>query len=269
MPRYIEQLNECTDPASGDWLWLVDSSAGATDKDRRVNAGLVPWTNVANTFTKTVMVEDPASTAAITVKARTNGLQSILLWTVSGVTRGAISCSPADSSIGLNAFDNGEGNGTYLSLQRNSNASTPAAGFLMMQNRSGSSYRVWVDASGLLRTGVIYPTFANDSAGTVVGSQTSSLDSKELLGPAVDGAEALLFVAEGAEAVRRFTYKSGAFGGEEFSGLVVDYAPRYGMDRDDEHPAGKSLNVVTAVGDLMLAVAHLAERVAALEGAGG
>ncbi len=36
MPRYIEQLNECTDPATGDYLWVVDSSAGATDKDRKL-----------------------------------------------------------------------------------------------------------------------------------------------------------------------------------------------------------------------------------------
>ena len=68
-----------------------------------------------------------------------------------------------------------------------------------------------------------------------------------------------------AAAVRRFTYKNGSFGGEEFSGLVVDYAPRYGMDRDADHPAGKSLNVVTAIGDLMIAVDYLAGRVAALE----
>lgn len=39
MPRYIENLNECTDPVSGDYLWIVDASAGSTDKDRRVNVG--------------------------------------------------------------------------------------------------------------------------------------------------------------------------------------------------------------------------------------
>lgn len=39
MTRYIENLNECTDPVSGDYLWVVDASAGSTDKDRKVNVG--------------------------------------------------------------------------------------------------------------------------------------------------------------------------------------------------------------------------------------
>lgn len=37
MPRYIENYNECTDPVSGDYLWIVDASAGSTDKDRKVD----------------------------------------------------------------------------------------------------------------------------------------------------------------------------------------------------------------------------------------
>jgi len=37
------------------------------------------------------------------------------------------------------------------------------------------------------------------------------------------------------------------------------------MDRDADHPAGKSLNVPNAIGDLMIAVDYLARRVAALE----
>lgn len=37
MARYIEQLNECTDPADADFAWIVDDSAGATDKDRKLS----------------------------------------------------------------------------------------------------------------------------------------------------------------------------------------------------------------------------------------
>lgn len=71
MARYIENLNECTDPTTGDYLWVVDASAGSTDKDRKVDIakfGLVhattSWTPVlyfgsgntgmAGTFTGTV-----------------------------------------------------------------------------------------------------------------------------------------------------------------------------------------------------------------------
>lgn len=37
MTRYLENLNECTDPVAGDMLQIYDASAGSTDKDRRVD----------------------------------------------------------------------------------------------------------------------------------------------------------------------------------------------------------------------------------------
>lgn len=37
MARYIENLNECTDPTSGDWLHIINTSAGGTDKDQKVD----------------------------------------------------------------------------------------------------------------------------------------------------------------------------------------------------------------------------------------
>ena len=243
MPRYLEQLNECTDPTSGDWLGIVDVSAGATDKDRKVDVGKFARLAAANTFTaaQTISYNTPALTLTST-----------------GV---------GSPRITLTGGDFGTDRGCILSLGRNSNVDTPAAGFIYLMTRTGSSQRLWADNTGLLRIGGVDPVFANDTAGTVVGAQTSSLDAKTVLGDPVEGAAALACVEEGAAAVRRFVYKNGAFAGEEFSGLIVDYAPRYGMDRDADHPAGKSLNVVNAIGDLMLAMTHLAGRVAALEAA--
>lgn len=156
--------------------------------------------------------------------------------------------------------------GVGLRLGRNANASTPAAGFLRFVEGDGTPYNIWVDVADNLRIGTNYPSFgANDTSGIVVGTQTSSLDAKNIVGVAPDPVEVLGHIAQAAAAVCRFVYKSGAFGGEEFSGLVTDYASRYGMDRDEQHPAGKSLNMITAIGDLMIAVNALAARVAALE----
>lgn len=50
MARYIENLNACTDPVSGDYLWIVDASAGSTDKDRKVDAAEFAIVDRANTF---------------------------------------------------------------------------------------------------------------------------------------------------------------------------------------------------------------------------
>jgi len=51
MPRYIEQLTENTTPATGDWLWIVDVSALATDQDRKLSVGKLALLATANVFT--------------------------------------------------------------------------------------------------------------------------------------------------------------------------------------------------------------------------
>lgn len=223
----INDLASLTAPVAGDQLVIYDASATA---DRKIDAGLVPWTNTPSTFD-----------AAITIAGS----------------------SPA--RVILSDYDLGAGAGPRVQIGRNSNASTPGAGSVQLFMNTGSSRFVWVDATGVARIGSSSPSNANDTGGVAVGSQTSSLDAKTLTGPGPDGAGALAHIAQGAAAVRRFTYKDGRYSGEEFSGLVVDFAPRYGMDRDEAHPAGRSLNVITALGDLMLAVSYLAGRVAELE----
>lgn len=238
MARYIENLNTCSDPTSGDYLWLVDASAGATDKDRKVDAGLFAQKASANTFTA-LQTFTPAS----------------------GI---AISATGAGDSAAVNASskDNGNSAGPMIAIGSNNNASTPAPGALILQrvNPLGNAY-LWCDDSGNIRTNLnALITSANRNGGTVVGTQTSSLDTKDVIDGVTSIEDVLAAVQRGAEAVRRFTYKSGAFNNEEFEGVVVDYAPRYGMDKDAEHEAGKSLNMINAVGDLLRAVAWLVER---------
>jgi len=62
-----------------------------------------------------------------------------------------------------------------------------------------------------------------------------------------------------------FTYKSGSFNGERFTGIITDYAPLFGMDRDEAHPAGKSLNEVTAHGYTMAAIKALHSEIQSLK----
>lgn len=234
--------------------------------DYKITANLAAWVNNINTFTRSVIVapstlSDYAFSA--NMEAGTSG--RAYRWQYNGALRGYINTFADENSITLSGFDNGAGLGCFVSIQRNSNATTPAAGFLYLQPKTVNTRRVWVDDSGQLRIHTADPTNANDAAGTVVGTQTSSLDTKDVQGGPEDELAVLEHIREGAAAVRRFVYKNGAYNGDEFSGIVIDYAPRYGMDRDAEHPAGKSLNVINAIGDLMIAVSHLASRVEALE----
>lgn len=233
MARYIENLNSCTDPTSGDYFWIVDASASATDKDRKVDAGLFAQVAAANTFSANQVIDKSSPTI-----------------TLSGSGQGMVS---------IGALSNGTGMGGLLSADRNTSG-TPAAGLVRLRDNANNWRHIWPDATGVLRIGTTQPTNAQDTSGTVVGAQTSSLDAKYIVAGMTSIEVVLAAVQQGAEAVRRFTYKSGAYNGEEFEGVVVDYAPRYGMDCDDEHEAGKSLNLINAVGDLLRAVAWLVER---------
>lgn len=191
----------------------------------------------------------------------------------------------AAGDLALSALDNGTGEGRRVLVERNNNATTAAPGVLVMRTASGSFRWLYWDNSGIVRIHSTSVTSGEIANGTVVGSQTSSLDAKDVLEGGATIEEVLAAIAEGAAAVRKFVYKAPLeavyddngnatgeyvegvrpYGGEEFEGLIVDYAPRYGMDRDPTHPAGKSLNSSTVTGDLLRAVDHLAGRVVLLE----
>ena len=258
----ITDLATCAAAGTGDWLVINDSGT-----DKKIDATLCPWTNTPSGFTRAVGVSPAVNEHALNVDMPTSATGRAYRWAYNGVERGYIRADAAASFMFLSAFDNGASVGPSIAVGKNNNASTPAAGYIQLTPKTASARRLWVDDTGLLRIHTADPTNANDTAGTVVGAQTSSLDAKDIAGDALGVGEILDHIAQGAAAVRRFTYKNGSFGGEEFSGIVVDYAPRYGMDRDAEHPHGKSLSIITAIGDLMIAVDYLARRVAALEAA--
>lgn len=169
------------------------------------------------------------------------------------------------ATVTLNSADAGSSWGGVVGVGRNSNAATPAAGFLRLEDKGGQFYNFWPDDSGILRIHTALPTNANDTAGTVVGAQTSHAEAKLLKGDLLPIGDVWDAIEAGAKAVKRFSYKSGAFNNEVFEGVVIDNAPRYGFDADEEHPNGRSLNVITILGDLLRAIDKLHKRVKELE----
>ena len=206
----------------------------------------------ASTTVEGVIINMPPSTAYQALRINYNGTQRQQAYTDAVTNR-----------IWLLSMDSGTGTGAYFVAGRNSNASTPAAGFFQSENRAGTTYYQWVDASGNARIGTTAPTNAQDGSGTVVGTQTSSLDSKNIIEPFTDYGRALNAIIDAP--LFDFTYKSGAFGSQRFTGIVTDYAPTFGMDRDDTHPAGKSLNEITAHGYTFAAIKALHARIEELE----
>ncbi len=170
--------------------------------------------------------------------------------------------TPANQSVGMiviSAADCGANYGPHINVGRNSNGSTPSSGFIYLINRGNTGYSVWPDASGNLRIGTLAPSSGNDTSGVVCGTQTSSLDTKNVVSEFTDYDEALGAII--ATPLYNFTYKSGAFNSEQFTGIITDYSPVFGMDRDDKHQGGKSLNEVTAHGYEMAAIKALNKRI--------
>lgn len=236
---------------------LLDGLGGAAYAQL---AAVQTFTN-ANSFT-------PSATNIIPMAVNMPASNSVDAMTVkyNGALRMRIIQNSIRSQYVFSDFDNTNDIGPHTNIGRNNNASTPAAGFLYIKARTGTQYAVWPDNAGNLRIGTELPTNAQDTSGAVVGTQTSSLDSKNILGDVCPPEQALRNIRHAARwALRRFTYKSGAYD-QEFEGLITDYAPRYGMDKDEAHPAGKSLNIISALSDIMQAISLLADRLDQLEG---
>lgn len=246
--KTIGDLTAETAPAATDMIGVWDVSAGAMRKSTlaqvTTQAGVAAIKASANTFTAAQTIAPATGAQALTITPNGNF-----------------------AAIVVSAFDNGAGIGGRISLQRNNNASTPAASTVGLQRLDGTAQNIWPDASGLLRIHTAAITNATDTAGTVIGAQTSHVAFKDVAGEPIADADALALLVEAAATVKRFAYKSGAYNGQEFSGVVLDgdELQRYGQDADAEHPAGKSLNIINAIGDIMLALREIERRLTALE----
>lgn len=266
MTRYIEDLNENTAPVAGDFLLCYDASAGSTDKDRKVDVGKFAVLAVANTFTTTqTMAPTATNIPALNITAPTSVSVPILNVYYNASRRVVLTESAGSSAFQLDSADLGNGVvGPYIYIKGNTNATQASSGSIVLDDRAGNPRSFWVDAANNLRTHSSSPTnFATDTSGTVVGTQTSSLDSKNVIGEFTDHDGALAAIL--ATPLYDFVYKSRSFNGEKFTGIITNYAPIFGMDRDESHPAGKSLNEITAIGYTFAAFKALTRRIEELE----
>jgi len=202
----------------------------------------------ASTGTVGVNINMPTSTSAAAVVAAYNG-----------TTRARLSVAAADTLLALDEFDNGASTGCRIVVGRNNHSGTQAPGFVFFQLTDGNYCPLWADTSGNIRTAAVNTQPTSGTTGTVVGTQTSSADAKNIsdtLPRVFDAVWGILHAAK--YGLRAWDYKTGAYNNEFFpNGLVTDLAPRYGMDRDQEHPHGKSLNTPVAIGDLVATVAAI------------
>lgn len=217
-----EQLNECTDPQPGDWGEITDLSAGSTDRDRKVDYGKFAILAFANLFTalqtfNAGIVSNPTGIGVVGIN-----ITQPVGFTVGGVV--------------VNNVNNGSSFGPFIVIGRNNNGTTPAAGFLRMRGKTGNDNDVWVDSSatpGVIRVGNSTTT-TNDTAGSVVGAQTSWVEFKEDIEVWDEPQQAL----DAILAARLFHYHlKGDETKRQYSGLIIHEEDRgaWYSENDGEH----------------------------------
>ncbi len=188
------------------------------------------------------------------------------------ITRGVAMVSNSAAVASLIGFGATEGNallldsaavgtglnyGGYVEIGRNSSGSG-APGSLRMRDRTGVAQVIWVDSTGVARVSTATPSESSgDTGGTIIGTQTSTRTSKDILTRVLDTASALQLLRD--TPVYTFRYKNGAYNREVFTGITTEDSPQFGMDQ------GKSFNPVSAFGYSILAMQELAARLEAAE----
>lgn len=217
-----EQLTECTDPQPGDWGEITDNSAPTADRERKVDYGKFAILAYASTFAalqtfNAGIVSNPSGT----------GVAGLSITPPAGFTIG---------SVAINNINNTNSFGPFISVGRNNNVSTPAAGFLRLIGRTGNSNDIWADSSatpGVLRIGN-GTTTTTDTAGSVVGAQTSWVEFKEDIAEWTDHQDAL----DAILAAKLFHYHlKGDETRRQYSGLVITEQDRgaWFSENDGEH----------------------------------
>lgn len=280
-------------PADGDQFVILDVSdttQSANGTTKKLAASRLARTGAENTFTS-VQNFEPAATDAdgIIVDMPTGTSRNSLNCRYNGNALMVHYCRADLNALQLLSFDNTTSTAAYLDVGRNSNASTPAAGFVRLRDKSNDFHHLWVDDSGLLRIATgpsSAPLNGTDGSGTVVGTQTSWHAAKENVRE-WDGAEAL-------DAIRSLTLYSYEMiedsqetpdgGKPTYHGIVImdedreanawfglGYAEKQIPALNDRNLFGYMLAAIRHGGDIIEAlqtqVAALEARVAALEGA--
>ncbi len=166
-----------------------------------------------------------------------------------------------DGNAYIMDHDNGNGAaGQILFVGRNTNATATGAGSVDFKKKSGTAGYVWQDNSGNMRIHTAAPTNANDTAGTVIGTQTSTRETKQNIEEYTDYTNALQLILDAP--LHTFRYRNEVEGYGTDSPLAK---VRIGYIADEVDPAfmwGNVIDQVSVNGILMAAVKQLDIKIA-------
>ena len=214
----FETTISITDPTADRTITIPDGNVTLTTGTSVVNSG-TPANNQVATWAGATSADGSANLThdgnTLTSKAGTTGTQGLVVnsqasatvdmarFQYDGTTRASIYLDADQSIFRMDAFNAGNNvQGPEVAVQRNSNAGAegPAAGTFNFGKSDGVENFIWVDTSanpGVLRLHTARPTGSSgtpttaDTAGTVVGAQTSWHELKDNIVEFTDYQEAL------------------------------------------------------------------------------
>lgn len=258
-------LNLAASDASGPFRIYT---GGTTQRYAIDSSGVHTYLN--STVTSIPMADGSSGSPSITFQADSNtgfyrtgsgdvsfasdGTQVVRFAGASGATFGFL-------GLQSGAWGTGARQGSQVSIGRNSSGSG-AAGTLSMGQRGGTARVLWVDNSGNLLIHTAAPTEDNttvsDTAGTVVGTQTSLRATKRNISAYVEDDAALHLILD--TPLYRFQYCDGDPDNHHV-GIMADESPAFTRYR------GTAFDPVNGFGYSAAAIKALARRVLTLEAA--
>lgn len=159
-------------------------------------------------------------------------------------------------NVTMASRDKGNGvAGSVLEIGRNTNGTNTGAGSVNFLSKSGTAGYVWQDAAGNMRINTSAPSHANDTAGTVIGDQTSTRETKQDITDYTDYAGALSKIIAAPLHMFRYIREVQGYGAD--SPLAKN---RLGYIADEVDPifmTGNSIDQVSVNGLLMASVKEL------------
>jgi hypothetical protein len=232
----IGGLGLCTGPGASGFGWKVESTGYvAAFENTNVNV------NCAGLCVKTA-----GSVGANAILACASGNQSRLVLFDDGQLH------LPSNTFAANAP------GRLLIVGRNAAGAEPGAGAINLVTANNDAGVIWVDGTSVLRIWGSRPTWTTDQSGVVVGTQASRLKAKNIMREWINPFPALQEILK--TRVVDFTYKSHAYNGTQFTGIVSDWSPVFSMDE------GRSFNPISAFGYTVEAIKALYSLIQELSG---
>jgi hypothetical protein len=199
----------------------------------------------------------------ILFRTKTSGT-AINALTIKGSGNVGIGTASPSTKLEIGSSDLGNGNaGPVITLGRNTNATNTGAGSINFQSKAGTAGYVWQDNAGNMRIHTASPSNANDTAGTVIGTQTSTRDTKQDITEYTDYAAALQAVVQAPLHTFKYTKEVNGYG--TTSPLAKAHIGFIADEVSGEFMQGNSIDQVSVNGLLMASIKELNNQVEALK----